>query len=295
MVARDDMASLIVGVDGGGTGCRARVYGSDGSTLSQAKSDAASNIQTGGQSAIQNVLETVESALKSAGYAPAAESRPFVGLGLAGVSPESKSAFAAANPPYSAYRIISDAHSAALGAHDGADGGVAIMGTGAAACVVIGGKARVISGWGFRVDDLGSGADIGRRALRAAMRAHDGTDPPNDFSVAVLERFDGDVWRAADWAPHATPKEYAAFALVVFELAGKGDVIAIGILDRAAAELERLIRLCREHGAERISLLGSIANALEPRLPVEMREVISPSLGDAMDGAALAIRAEIEA
>lgn len=291
MAQTNDMgAAPLVGVDGGGTGCRARVYAADGRALAEAKGGPA-NIQTGGRTAFDNIVATVDDALRAAGLPPSAVSRPRVGLGVAGVTPESRANFQAFGAPFSAYRILSDAHSAALGAHGGADGGVAMLGTGAVACAVKGGEARVIGGWGFRVDDLGSGADIGRRAVRAALRAHDGPDAPDAFAIRVLERFEGDVWRAADWAIRAHPWEYAAFAPLVFELSDAGDETAEAIVARATSELNRLIGLLRAHGAERISVLGSIALRLAPHLPPDVRAGLSTPLGDAMYGAALAMKA----
>lgn len=282
------MSTLTAGVDGGGTKCRARVYSPDGAPLAEAEGGP-SNIQTGGRTAFENIVATIDAALAKAGMPACDVSRPEVGLGLAGATPAACANFDAQNPPFANYRIISDAHAAALGALGGEDGGIAILGTGAAACVLKGGEARLISGWGFRVDDFGSGADIGRRALRAALRAHDGPDAPDAFSDAILTRFDGDVWKAADWATTAVPGEFATLTPLVFELADDGDETAKAILKRAMEELQRLIGLVRDHGAERISLCGSVARALEPRLPEEVRATLSESRGDAMDGAAMAL------
>ncbi len=282
------MTILTAGVDGGGTKCRARIYDSNGSELAVAEGGPA-NIQTGGRTAYENVIATVDRALAKVGLPESALSRPRVGLGLAGATPAACASFDAQNPPFSEYRIISDAHAAALGALGGEDGGIAILGTGAAGCVVRGGEVRLISGWGFRVDDFGSGADIGRRALRAALRAHDGRDEVSAFSDAVLARFDGDVWKAADWASKAIPAEYATLAPLVFEQAEAGDATALSILNRAMEELQRLIGLLKEHGAEKISLCGSVAQALEARLPADIRAKLSPNQGDAMDGAAMAL------
>jgi len=289
--SRKLVAAPVVGVDGGGTGCRARVYDPDGAPLAEAEGGPA-NIQTGGRAAFDNIVATVDRALEQAGLPPSTATRPRVGLGVAGVTPGSRARFASFDPPFSEYKILSDAHSAALGAHGGADGGIAIMGTGTAACVVRGGAARLIGGWGFRIDDLGSGADIGRRALRAALRAHDGPDAPGAFSKAVLERFEGDVWRAVDWAAEARAPDFATLAPLVFDHARAEEPTAAAILIRATAELERLVRLLRDHGAGRISLFGSIAHALEPHLTTATQALISPRLGDAMDGAALAMRLE---
>ncbi len=304
---------LILGVDGGGTGCRARLTDAGGRVLGEGAAGPANLMIGDGAASFAAVLAAAGGAIASAGLPPHTIDRVRAGLGLAGTTPAARARFFARRPPFAETRVLGDAHAAALGAHGG-DGAVVILGTGAVACVARGGTARDIGGWGFPADDLGSGADIGRRAVRAALRSCDetpggaplhGGDPGDQQSGggergaadhgegtlarAVLARVGGDPAALVDWSFAARPADYGTLAPLVFDAAGT-DPVAEAILVRATAELSRLIALAHRHGAGRVALLGSVAARLAPRLPGAVRASLSPAGGDAMDGAILAVR-----
>jgi glucosamine kinase len=277
--------TLTIGLDGGGTGCRARLYNSAGAALAEASGGPVNLLIGDGAASFDEILRVARAALRAAGLPEGAEARCRLGLGVAGATPTGRARFFARTPPFAETRIVSDSHAAALGAFGGGDGGIVILGTGAVACVLRGGAARDIGGWGFTLDDFGSGADIGRRALRAALRDCD-SGARGALAAAVLDQFGDDPWRAVDWAAAARPGDFGTFAPIAFDLAEAGDPDARAIIDRAATEAERLIDLARRHGARRIALLGSVAQRLRPRLTADLTE----PAGDAADGAAYAIR-----
>jgi glucosamine kinase len=64
-------------------------------------------------------------------------------------------------------------------------------------------------------------------------------------------------------------------------------VLAIGILEHAAAEATMLIRRLIELGAPRVAMIGSIFPRLYPWFDAEIRERLIEPPGDAMDGAIL--------
>ena len=72
-------------------------------------------------------------------------------------------------------RIIctSDALNAFYGELGGRDGVALIAGTGSSAFCVQQGQVRQVGGWGYLIDDVGSGFWIGSAVLRAAFRAMD--------------------------------------------------------------------------------------------------------------------------
>lgn len=275
---------LILGLDGGGTGCRARVYGARG-PLGEAAGGPVNLLIGDGAASYDEIVRVSRAALRAAGRPEEDIERARLGLGVAGATATGRSRFFARAAPFAEVRIISDSHAAVLGAFGGGDGGVAILGTGAVACVVRDGAARDIGGWGFNLDDLGSGADIGRRVLRAALRALD-EDRRGRLADAVLDQFGGDPWRAVDWAAAARPGEFGALAPLAFDLAEAGDPDAAAILDLATAEAERLVALARSHGAARVALVGAVGLRLKARVSPPLAE---PE-GDAADGAAHALR-----
>ena len=103
------------------------------------------------------------------------------------------------------------------------------------------GTHRRIGGYGWQMGDEGSGYAIGRAALGAVSRAHDGRSPRTALSDRVLA-----ATRSADfdslvrWAASASPSELAALAPHVLEVAAEGDPLAQGIADYAARELSQL-------------------------------------------------------
>ena len=65
--------------------------------------------------------------------------------------------------------LETDAYAAWLGAFRGSAGAILILGTGSCGFTVVDGKPTYVGGWGFEVSDEGSGAAIGREALRRAL------------------------------------------------------------------------------------------------------------------------------
>lgn len=277
-----------IGVDAGGSRTRARAFGPDGGPLGAAVEAGPGNLLTADGPA--TVARTAAQAAAAAGLAPAACA---LGVGAAGLTAAGAARLAEAAAGWAALRAVSDGCAAALGAHGGADGGVAIMGTGAVAVLLRDGRARQFGGWGLAVDDLGSGADIGRAALRAALRRRDDGRADTPFTAAALAHVGG-AEAAADWAAaaRADAAAFAALAPLVFQHAADDDEAA-AILDAAAGELSRLVRLLRAAGAPRISALGSVAQRLAPRLPAPLRDRLSPAMADATAGAAAAARREV--
>ena len=77
------MTEFFIGVDGGGTGCRAVVAGSDGAILGSGRSGSA-NIVTDPQTALINVIAAVDNAFDDAGLDKAHYANSHAVLGLAG-------------------------------------------------------------------------------------------------------------------------------------------------------------------------------------------------------------------
>lgn len=125
--------------------------------------------------------------------------------------------------------------------HDG-PGIVVSAGTGS---VAVGrdaaGVRHRIGGYGWQMGDEGSGYAIGRAALGAVSRAHDGRSPDTDLSDRVLRATKSTDFDAlVRWAAGASPAEVASLAPHVLEVAVGGDRLAQGIVDYAARELSQL-------------------------------------------------------
>jgi glucosamine kinase len=279
--------SLTLGLDGGGTRCRARLRDTDGRLLGEAEGGLA-NVYQDFEAALRTVVDTASAALACAGLTPETLPRCRAGLGLAGVTgPAAAKAVRDAGLPFAAIAVDNDAAIACIGAHGGKDGGIVISGTGSAALAIRGGERHAVGGWGFALGDDGSGAAIGRAALRRTILAHDGLVPGSSLTDEILRHFGRDVPAMVDWARTALSRDYGRFAPLVFAAGEAGDEHAVAILDEAAASVSALGENLLAFGVARICLVGSVARALAGRLsPVAAASVVEP-VADPMDGAIL--------
>ena len=114
--------------------------------------------------------------------------------------------------------------------------------------------------------------------------------PATPFARAVMARFDGDPEQVVLWGDRARPADYAAFAPLALEHAGRGDALAREIVEAAAGDVARLIRALRAAGAPSVALVGGLAGPIAPWLPVDARALLVEPKGDALDGALLMAR-----
>lgn len=281
-------STLFLGIDGGGTRCRARLADAGGRTLGEGVGGAA-NIRLGLDVAWNAIMEAVDAALAQAGLGREVLSKTYIGLGLAGITNEADQQRVADSAPvtFAGIRSDTDAYTACLGAHAGADGGILISGTGSAAQIIVNGVGRGIGGWGFEVSDLGSGASMGRDAVRAALLGHDGMGPQTDLTRAVMATLGGDPPSVVAWVGPARPGDYGTLAPLVLEHARKGDEVAERLVREQADYLVMHIRRLLELGAPAICLMGGLGPVLLDWMPPWVRGVLTEPKGDAMAGGVL--------
>ena len=172
---------LYLGVDGGGSGCRAAVADAGGRILGRGDGGPA-NVWSDPEGARASILAAAGAALAAAGGGRLADLRAV--LGVAGANVPEAAARLAADLPFAAARIESDAFVSLKGALGDDDGVVAAIGTGSVYGVQRGGGVRMIGGWGFLLGDQGSGAGSAGSLLEAALLAHDGLAAPSRCSRA---------------------------------------------------------------------------------------------------------------
>ncbi|MES2907209.1 MAG: BadF/BadG/BcrA/BcrD ATPase family protein, partial [Pseudomonadota bacterium] len=184
--------SLFLGVDGGGTRCRARIETADGTVLGSGRSGPAT-MRLGVDAASLSVMAAVRQAMKEAKLGDDRLKDIHAGVGLAGMGQYgARTMLDTWQHPFASAVFEGDGYLACLGAFNGDDGGIVIIGTGSIGCAVWKGENIRIGGYGFPVADEGSGADLGLNAIRYALRAYDGREPQTPLSQAVLARFSND-------------------------------------------------------------------------------------------------------
>lgn len=274
-----------LGIDGGGTHCRARLTDAAGRTLGEGVAGSA-NLTLGIAVAADGIMQAANEAFAAAGLGAQAMARTRAGFGLAGANvPSLADGIRAAAFPFAAVAVASDAVIACLGAHGGGDGAILIVGTGSQGLAIVGGQATAIGGWGFLVSDEASGAIFGRAAVRAAVASVDGLAPRSALTEAVMARLGGGPDHAVEWAAAAKPRDYAAFVPLVLEHAAAGDAVGAHLLAEAVAAAALLLDRLLALGANRIALMGGLAETYRAALPARFAPVIVSPRGDAMEGA----------
>jgi glucosamine kinase len=283
--ARNDRDAILVGIDGGGTSCRARARYVDGTPIGECITGTA-NILAGLEEARDNIIAAVEGALATAGLTKADLRRCHVGMGLAAANiPDLAERFLASGLPFAGVALEMDAWIACRGAHPQGNGAIAILGTGTAYVVQAGGQFVTVGGWGFQLGDQASGAWLGHQALRRSVLAHDGILAATPFSRQVMARFDDKPDQMVTFCKTALPRDFGAFAPLVFDAAAAADPLAEAIVGEAVLDIEASLARLVELGAERISLLGGLAALYAPRLaPAIAARIVAPA-GDPLEGA----------
>ena len=223
----------------------------------------------------QSIRAASEAATRSAGLDERSLHRAHAGLGLAGAGIKSASdGLRSKLSPFASIVLETDAYIAWLGAHQAADGGIVILGTGSCGLAVIGGRRVAVGGYGGEVSDEAGGQRMGREALRRALWTSDGRAETTALSTAILERFEWDPAKIVCFAARATPADYAEFAPFVLEYALAKDSLAVAIVQEAAeAATRRALRIIeglKDAGCPAISLIGGLAEPLMEWLPTHV-------------------------
>lgn len=275
---------FVLGIDGGGTSCRAALATPGGRILSRVKSGAA-NIRTDLTGALENITEAARQAFVAAGVDAGLLSQTPAVLGLAGSNVGTYKQRLEAILPFAANVVETDALIALEGAVGEGDGAMAILGTGTAYMVRRDGKTRSVGGWGFQVGDQGSGGRIGRDLLEQTLLAHDGIRPGSALTDEILAIFRNDPQVLVEFTANAKPGDYGGFAPKVFEHVARGDAVAIWIVDKAVADVEAVLTALDLRDGTPLCLLGGLAPLYAPRLSPRIRALLKEPEQDALGGA----------
>ena len=282
-----DRSGCVLGIDGGGTKTACVLLAPDGRTIARSESHASNYHAVGAEVAQANIRLAIEQTLQQAiehqdQCAPSELEICGIGLGLAGVA--SREDVAVVRGWVAEYiaeaiggcrwtfhegdhaRVYID-HDCAIALTGGvalvdrrrddpptskinADGiGIAaIAGTGS---IVFGrdatGETARVGGWGYLLGDEGSGYDLARRGLQAALYAADGRGE----TTALLEEFQRHFHARsprdlamAVYRQRLPVRDLAALSAIVDRVAVAGDRVAHRIIEQGATEIAIAIRAC---------------------------------------------------
>lgn len=177
--------SLFLGLDGGGSGCRAVLTDAAGTVLGRGEGGPA-NVMSDPEAAVARLTACAAAAMGDRDPAQVAAV-----LGLAGANTSGAADWLPQRLPFGRVWVVQDAVTAAAGALGTADGIVAAMGTGSVFIRQMAGEVVTIGGWGPVLGDEGSGNWLGRRFLSHVLRASDGLAPETRLTRAAIARHGG--------------------------------------------------------------------------------------------------------
>ncbi|SHJ67042.1 glucosamine kinase [Palleronia salina] len=279
----DDTPSYFVGVDGGGSGCRAVIADAMGHVLGRGDAGPA-NATTDLVLATLHAADAVYQAVSAAGLERDVLASTTAHVGLAGIMDLPMARQVAADLPFRA-RVSDDRRTFVAGALGDTRGVLIGLGTGTIAARWDGRKARFIGGYGLQVSDQASGAWLGRAALSEALLAHDGLRPGSELGEQLMTRMGGDPGGIVAFAARATPADYAALAPLVVTAAGAQDDIACDLMRRGADYIDRAVRAFGIPRGGVLCLAGGVGPHYTGWLADDLRAVLAPPRGSALDGA----------
>ena len=276
---------LLLGVDGGGTRCRARLCAFSGGILGEAVVGPA-NLRLGLGQSFSAVFEVAAQCLELAALSRGSLARIVACLALAGASePALLAAAQQQKHPFRKVIITTDAHAACIGAHGERDGGVIIAGTGTVGWAVLNGQTRRVGGWGLPISDEGGGAWLGGEALRRTLWAWDGRIAWTPLLRVLFADFDNDAHAIVRWTATASPRDFGSLTPCIVDHAARGDAAAIELMNLAAAHIDALGARLIAAGASRLALVGGFAPSLRPWLAQATTSHLVEPAGDALAGA----------
>lgn len=278
------MGQFAIGIDGGGTNCRAAVIDGTGQILGTGKAGAA-NILSDLENSLINIVASAKQALASAGLDPDLAQRLPALIGTAGANVGNYGKRVESALPFASTRVVTDATIALQGALGDADGIIGAFGTGSVYNARRDGKIWGIGGWGFVVGDQASGARLGRDLLERALLAHDQVTAGSPLTDAIMAEYGGDPEQIVEFAHASKPKDFARYAPMVFEHAGVNDAVAVDIVKTAAKAITESLDTLLWPECSSICLLGGMAQAYRPWLDARHKTLLAEPKGDVLRGA----------
>lgn len=269
--------TYFLGIDGGGSGCRAAIAGPDGRILGTGSSGPA-NIATDAEGAVGNILAATKAALGAAGLNGKIGGLRIC-LGLAGANAAGVADRLLPLLPFRKVRLVTDAETTARGALAQANGVVAAIGTGSVFIVQNSGLQRVFGGWGFLMGDEGSGARMGQVLLSRTLQSVDGRRVETPLLRAVLNDFHGAAG-IVQFAAQARPSDFASLAPRILSSA---DPEALSIITEFVSDVAEMIDFLQPDPPLPVVIAGGLGAFYRHHLST--RWDIVAARGSALDGA----------
>lgn len=277
--------TLLIGIDGGGTHSTAVAAYPDGRIAAVCQGGGL-NFHNVGVKAVREHMESMVTALCDSCGGTAGEICVGMSALDAPADERTTALFTGGVIPPGRLDLQSDASIALMGFTQGKPGVIVICGTGSMLLMLDGqGRQHVAGGWGYLLNDAGSGYTLAREGLLAAIDHAEGLGDETALLPEALAFFGADAPRGLIdrvYSPGMTPDRFAGFARCVLASAEKGDKPAYDLLKRNMAALaKRAAHLAAQaEEVDQVGLYGGIFahSALARQLFTESMAGFSPAL-----------------
>jgi N-acetylglucosamine kinase-like BadF-type ATPase len=292
---------LFLGIDGGATRTVAWVGNEQGKVVGRFEAGPSNPLKVGFEAAQKELLRASRGALRQARSSRSGvaglkrEAKPAlvaVCAGIAGVDRRQLHrrllAWLRSYIPARHHLLTVDAAIALRAALGDKPGVIVISGTGS---IAYGqeelGHIERAGGWGIPFDDLGSGYDLGRKAIMSALQQFDGRGPRTDLTQLICRSLG--LEQIIQIVPHPPVQQgVAALFPLVLRAARQGDKVAKDLCRRAGLDLATLARAVVErYGWRRRTFTIVMAGGVLKSSPL-IRDVFARSVRS------FAPRAELE-
>ena len=237
---------MLLGIDGGGTKTRAWLTDMDGRLLGRCTGEGSNLNDIGLEETTRRLSELLARLLRTHGGPSAAVESLYAGLAGCASTVNASAMEAEIQrlvPNAKRVRVRGDMLNALYSLEGVRDGIAAIAGTGSGAFARVGKSLQRVGGWGYLIDDTGSGFDVGRRVLQSVLRTWDGRGGETALTELVTSELEGTApWQAIPAIYQGGRAKVASFAPLAFQAADAGDRIARMIVLHAVDAQAVLIR-----------------------------------------------------
>ncbi|MCR5054661.1 MAG: XRE family transcriptional regulator [Lachnospiraceae bacterium] len=230
----------MIGIDGGGTKTEFALFDAAGKVKKRIRLGPSNPNSVGYETALDTVLSGITE-VTDGSYAPTAIFMGGSGLDEDETTGKMKKALESVYP-HTIIRLENDISNVIACGSDNDECLAVICGTGAIVYAKKHGKQRRFGGYGYLLDFGGSGFDIGKAGLNAALREQDGIGSHTRITDYIIKLTGGFLWDHIPELYRGGQSYIASFSECVFKAFSEGDETARRILKENALCLSSYIK-----------------------------------------------------
>jgi glucosamine kinase len=292
-----------IGVDAGGSHCRASLYDHNGNTISVGNAGGA-NVFSDFVPAMQQINLAIDLAINNSMLSIDKKSL-IVGAGCAGgQTRQAQQNLAQWNCPYRHFFMMSDLHASCLAANRGRDCVVMITGTGSSIGHYHNAQVTQYGGHGFIHGDDASGAWLGLNAIQLLLKSDDNLVQDRQFCSAISQALgmnykskSVDNNTSVDYIlSHFKSKlasDYAQLAPVIIQLQQAGNTTASRLVSQGVDYLYSILLSNSLHCGSELFMTGGLAKSYQALLEKKLGQEVQLMQRPAQDGAMLFAKAKM--